>query len=85
MIHWYEQGIDWLIAHTSIEMAFILFIVAVCGMIAWTIWLVAILRDGRSLNSDIEIWEAIKSARTPSTHSTPASHTKDLKRSGSTR
>lgn len=68
MIHWYEQSLDWLIAHTSIEMAFILFLVAVCGMIAWTLWLVAILRDGRSLNSDIEIWEAINKARTPDTH-----------------
>lgn len=85
MIEFYEQGIDWLIAHTSLEMAFILFIIAVCGMIAWTIWLVAILRGGQPLRSDIDIWEAINKARTPSTHSTPASHTKDLKRSGSTR
>lgn len=63
MIEFYEQGLDWLIAHTTIEMAFCLFIVAVGGMIAWTLWLIAILRDGRSLNSDIDIWEAIQEVR----------------------
>jgi hypothetical protein len=65
MIRFYEQGLDWLISHTTIEMALILFIIGICGMIAWTIWIVAILRDGRKLNSDIEIWEAIKEAREP--------------------
>lgn len=63
MIHWYEQTLDWMIAHTSIEMAFILFIVAVCGMIAWSVWLVALFRNGQSLNSDIDIFEAIQKAR----------------------
>lgn len=63
MIEFYEQGLDWLIAHTTIEMAFCLFVVAVGGMIAWTLWLIAILRDGRSLNSDIDIWEAIQEVR----------------------
>lgn len=63
MIHWYEQTLDWMIAHTSIEMAFILFIIAVCGMIAWSVWLVALFRNGQSLNSDIDIFEAIQKAR----------------------
>lgn len=73
MISWYEQSIDWIIAHTTIEMAFCLFIVAICGMIAWSIWIVAIVRDGRSLNSDIDIFEAIQKAREPHhTRTTPA-------------
>lgn len=63
MIHWYEQTLDWMIAHTSIEMAFILFIIAVCGMIAWSVWLVALFRNGQSLNSDIDIFDAIQKAR----------------------
>lgn len=68
MIRWYEQTLDWMIAHTSIETGFCIFIVAICGMIAWSIWIVAIVRDGRSLNSDIDIFEAIQKARTPDTH-----------------
>ena len=76
MISWYEQSIDWIIAHTTIEMAFCLFIVAICGMIAWSIWIVAIVRDGRSLNSDIDIFEAIQKARTPHTHRRTSAFTK---------
>lgn len=71
MIRWYEQTLDWMIAHTSLEMAFCLFIVGICGMIAFAIWIVALTRQAKPLNSDIEIWEAIKSSRTPHTLQRP--------------
>lgn len=65
MIHWYEQSLDWLIAHTTIEIGFCLFIVAICGLIAMSIWIVAIIRNGTSLRSDLDIYEAIQRAREP--------------------
>lgn len=73
MIHWYEQTLDWLIAHTTIEMAFCLFLVAMCGAIVSAVWVAAIASKAEPLNSDIQIFEAIQKAREPHTHwTTPA-------------
>lgn len=68
MIEFYEQTLDWLIAHTTLEMGFCLFLICICGMILFGLWVVYRVSQARPLNSDIEIWEAIKSAREPHTH-----------------
>lgn len=68
MIHWYENALDWLIAHTTIEMAFCLFILAMGGAIVSAVWVAVIASKSEPLNSDIAIFEAIQKAREPHTH-----------------
>jgi hypothetical protein len=43
MIEWYEQGLDWIIAHTSIEVGFIIFVALVSCAMYLTLWLMCLL------------------------------------------